>query len=95
MTEETPLIVLTDPRPLNFTISNGHEEVVTIDLKTGKVTFGEGYEPDLAGKIFWEALARENPEVLKQEITDLKEEIARLKKKIHGFIMDKKIKVSE
>lgn len=42
-----------------FIINNGSENVVTIDMKTGKITYGPHYKPDEAAKLFWKYMGNE------------------------------------
>jgi hypothetical protein len=51
-------ITLHDPTAANlFLISNGGDDLVTWDLVTGEMTFGQTYTPEGAAKVFWDAVA--------------------------------------
>jgi len=46
--------------PNLITINKGSTALVAISVD-GKVTFGEGYSPDEAARIFWEGVASRRP----------------------------------
>lgn len=53
--DSTPMLTT---RPNNLQIYNENcETLVTIDLTSGKITYGENYKVDKASKIFWESLS--------------------------------------
>jgi hypothetical protein len=60
---ESPLPLMTVSHTLNntFQIFNKNEMLVSIDLSTGKLQYGENYVPDHAAKIFWEAMSHNAP----------------------------------
>lgn len=41
----------------NLTISHNGVDLVTWDMATGEMTFGDTYTPEGAAKIFWDAMA--------------------------------------
>ena len=47
--------------PMSFDIINDNETLVSIDMDTGEVEFGENYTPSKAAKIFWDALGVHHP----------------------------------
>lgn len=50
-----PNIILGDIRASSLHIAS----LVSIDMKTGEVTYGSDYTPDAAAKAFWNALSSE------------------------------------
>ena len=53
--------------PTSLTFSNDKGMVVTISMKDGSVTFGEGVTPDAAAKAFWEQITRLYPSICRQQ----------------------------
>jgi hypothetical protein len=47
------------PGSLNIRSSAG-EPLVSIDLGTGQITYGPGYTPDEAARLFWDAITRQH-----------------------------------
>lgn len=47
--------------PMSFDIINDNETLVSIDMETGEVEFGENYTPSEAAKIFWDSLGYFHP----------------------------------
>lgn len=78
-----------------YTISsNVHSDTITINgaggdamvsiSPDGNIEYGEDYTPDEAAKVFWEAIALQNPHALRAEIDELKQQICELKYELNS-----------
>ena len=50
-------LIVGNPNGNNLVISNDGVELISINLDSGETTLSEDYTPDVAGKIFWKAVA--------------------------------------
>lgn len=47
-----------NPSPSHLIIEDQGNGLINIDLTTGEITFGAGYTPEGAAKVFWDGVAR-------------------------------------
>jgi hypothetical protein len=46
-----------DPQPHTWSLHGKNGMLVSINMDTGETKFGDGYTPDEAARVFWEAVS--------------------------------------
>lgn len=70
-TSQSQFAQLTSSPVNDITIAGPNGMLVKIDTGTGNITYGQGYTPDAAAQIFWNAIAGTSPRFLQTQINDL------------------------
>ena len=84
-------MIFAAPVPDNkIVISSDGRMMVSIDVLTGQIEFGEDYNFDGASHSFWTCMGKDSPTVLKAEIAELKEAARKLQESYCNDDMDAK-----
>lgn len=96
MSSQDMVIASTKIVPDNkIVISDDGRMMVSIDVKTGQIEFGEDYSFDEASHLFWTCMGADSPKLLKAEIAELKKAALKLQDSYCNDDMDAKKEYSE